>query len=83
MLGVTIVVSVVGGTPVVLLLQLFFMATARTVVNHDDVGGTAPDAVVWSAGSLPKKRGIVKTEHLVVCTERVTQTHIFSRVAHV
>ena len=24
----------------------------------------------------------MKTEHLVVCTERVTQTHTFSRVAH-
>ena len=30
--------------PVVLLLHWFFIAIARTVVNHDGAGGTAPDA---------------------------------------
>ena len=34
----------------------FFVAIARAVVNHDDGGGTAPNPLVWSAGSLPKKR---------------------------
>ena len=31
----------------------------RPVVNHDGFGGTAPDPMVWSAGSLPKRRRIV------------------------
>ena len=36
------------------------MAIARAVVNHHDGGGgTAPDPLVWSAGSLPKRRGVV------------------------
>ena len=35
---------------------VFFVAIARAVVNHDDGGGTAPNPLVWSAGSLPKKR---------------------------
>ena len=33
----------------------FFVAIARAVVNHDDGRGTAPDPLVWSAGSLPKR----------------------------
>ena len=41
--------------PVVRHLHRFFVAIARTVVNHDDGGGTAPDPLVWSAGSLPKR----------------------------
>ena len=42
--------------PVVCHLHRFFVAIARAVVNHDDGGGTAPNPLVWSAGSLPKKR---------------------------
>ena len=38
---------------------VFFVAIARAVVNHDDGGGTAPHPLVWSAGSLPKRRDIV------------------------
>ena len=30
------------------------------MVNHDGGGGTALGAVVWSAGSLPKKRRIIQ-----------------------
>ena len=37
----------------------FFIAIVRTVANHD-FGGSAPDAVVWSAGSLSKKRRVVQ-----------------------
>ena len=33
-----------------------FIAISRAVVNHDDSAGTAPDPLVWSAGSLPKKK---------------------------
>ena len=33
----------------------FFVAIARVVVNRDDGGGTAPDPLVWSAGSLTQK----------------------------
>ena len=36
--------------------SFFFVAIARAVVNHDDGGGTAPHPLVWSAGSLPKRR---------------------------
>ena len=35
------------------------MAIARAVVNHGDNGGTAPNPLVWSAGSLPKRKGVV------------------------
>ena len=45
--------------PVVCHLHRFFVAIARDVVNHDDGGGTAPHPLVWSAGSLPKRREIV------------------------
>ena len=41
--------------PVVRHLHRFFVAVARAVVNHDDGSGTAPDPLVWSAGSLPKR----------------------------
>ena len=33
----------------------FFIAIARVVVNLDDGRGTAPDPLVWCAGSLPKR----------------------------
>ena len=41
--------------PVVRHLHRFFIAIARVVVNIDDGCGTAPDPLVWSAGSLPKR----------------------------
>ena len=41
--------------PVLRHLHRFFIAVARAVVNHDDGSGTAPDPLVWSAGSLPKR----------------------------
>ena len=34
---------------------VFFIAIARVVVNLDDGRGSAPDPLVWSAGSLPKR----------------------------
>ena len=42
--------------PVLLDLHGFFIAI---VVNHDDLGGTAPDPLVWSAGALSKRRRLV------------------------
>ena len=45
--------------PVIRYLHRFFVAIARAVVNHDDGSGTAPNPLVWSAGSLPKKRRVV------------------------
>ena len=45
--------------PVVLDLHRFFIAISRAVVNHDDLGGTAPDPLVWSAGALRKRRRLV------------------------
>ena len=45
--------------PVFLDLHRFFIAISRAVVNHDELGGTALDPMVWSAGSLPKRRRIV------------------------
>ena len=51
--------NLVGGCnrwyPVVRHLHRFFVAVATAVVNHDDGSGTAPDPLVWSAGSLPKR----------------------------
>ena len=29
------------------------------MVNHDDLGGTAPHPLVWPAGALPKRRRLV------------------------
>ena len=29
------------------------------MVNHDDLGGTVPDPLVWSAGALRKRRRLV------------------------
>ena len=45
--------------PVVLDLHRFFIAISRAVVNHNRFGGTAPDPMVWSAGSMPKRRRLV------------------------
>ena len=41
--------------PVVRHLHRFFIAIARVDVNFGDGHGTAPDPLVWSAGSLPKR----------------------------
>ena len=45
--------------PFILDLHRFFIAITRAVVNHDDLGGTAPDPLVWSAGALRKRRRLV------------------------
>ena len=45
--------------PVILDLHRFFIAISRAVVNHDGLGGTAPDPLVWSAGALNKRRRLV------------------------
>ena len=46
--------------PVLLDLHRFFIAISRTVVNHDGREVTAPDPLVWSAGSRPKRRRLVR-----------------------
>ena len=46
--------------PVVLDLHRFFIAISRVVVNHDDVGGTALDPLVWPAGAPPKRSRLVR-----------------------
>ena len=45
--------------PFILDLHRFFIAIARAVVNHDGLGGAAPDPLVWSAGALNKRRRLV------------------------
>ena len=45
--------------PILLDHHRFFIAISRAVVNHDDLGGTAPDPLVWSAGALRKRRRLV------------------------
>ena len=45
--------------PVILDLHRFFIAISRAVVNHDGLGGTAPDPLVWSTGALHKRRRLV------------------------
>ena len=45
--------------PFILDLHRFFIAIARAVVNHDGLGGTAPNPLVWSAGALRKRRRLV------------------------
>ena len=49
--------------PAILDLHRFFIAISRAVVNHDDCEGPAPDALVWSAGALPKRRRLVHAVH--------------------
>ena len=44
--------------PVLLDLHRFFIAISRAVVKHDGFGGTAPDPMIWSACSLPKRRSV-------------------------
>ena len=45
--------------PVVRDLHRFFIALSGAVVNHDVFGSTAPDPMVWSASSLPRRRRLV------------------------
>ena len=45
--------------PVILDLHRFFVAISTAVANHDGSDGTAPEPMVWSAGSLPKRRRLV------------------------
>ena len=45
--------------PIILDFHRFFMAISRAVVNHDGLGGIAPDPLVWSAGALRKRRRLV------------------------
>ena len=45
--------------PFLLDLHRFFIAISKAVVNQDGVGDTALDPMVWSAGSLPKRRRVV------------------------
>ena len=59
MLVVTCPGFVVAGTLSFLTFIVFFIAIARAVVNHDGLGGTAPDPLVWSAGALHKRRRLV------------------------
>ena len=44
---------------VILDLHRFFIAISRAVVNHDGLGGTAPNPLVWSAGAPRKRRRLV------------------------
>ena len=44
--------------PVIRDLRRFFIA--RVIVNDDGKGGTAPDPLVWCAGSKRKKRRVVE-----------------------
>ena len=59
LLMLVVICLVFGWYPVVLDLHRFFIAISRAVVNHDGFAGTAPDPLVWSAGSLPKRRRLV------------------------
>ena len=45
--------------PVILDLHRFFIAISRAVVNHDGLGGTAPNPLVWSVGASRKRRRLV------------------------
>ena len=42
--------------PIMLDLHRFMVAVSRIEVNHDDSGGTAPDAMVWDKGGILKAR---------------------------
>ena len=42
--------------PIMLDLHCFMVAISRIEVNHDDLGGTAPDAMVWDKGGILKAR---------------------------
>ena len=42
--------------PIMLDLHRFMVAISRIEVNHDGIGGTAPDAMVWDKGGIVKTR---------------------------
>ena len=42
--------------PIMLDLHRFMVAISRIEVNHDGLGGTAPDAMVWDKGGVAKTR---------------------------
>ena len=46
--------------PIVYDLHRFFLAIARAAVNDDGLGGIAPNPLVWSVGSLPKRRRVIE-----------------------
>ena len=46
--------------PIVKELQHFFVASARTVVNHDDSGSTTLHPTVWSIAASPKMRRVLR-----------------------
>ena len=76
MLVVTCLGFVVAGSLIILDLHRFFIVIARAVVDHDGLGGTAPDPLIWSAGSLPKRRRLVHAVRFqipaaAVCAEDV------------
>ena len=60
MLVATCLGFVIDGTLLVLTFIVFSIAISRAVVNHDGLGGTAPDPLVWSAGALRKRRRLVR-----------------------
>ena len=53
--------------PVILDLHRFFIAISRAVVNHDGLGGTALDPMVWSAGPMPKRGGLFMLFVILLC----------------
>ena len=42
--------------PIIFDLHKFMVAISRIEVNHDGLGGTAPDAMVWDKGGIVKTR---------------------------
>ena len=42
--------------PIIFDLHKFMVAISRIEVNHDGLGGTAPDAMVWDQGGVVKAR---------------------------
>ena len=55
MLAVLFLMPVIS---IVLKLRRFVVAVSWVSVNHDGRGGTAPDAVVWDQGGIPKRRRV-------------------------
>ena len=59
MLAVICLEVVVAGTLSFLIFTVFSLLFLVLWVNHDDLGGTAPHPLVWSAGALRKRRRLV------------------------
>ena len=53
--------------PVVLVLNWFFIAISRAVVNCDDSSGVAPHPLVWSAGALLKGAALLMLFGMLLC----------------